>query len=445
MLYGWELLTDEEEELIKRGLRDGDIFGGPFHLTLFPTDRCNLDCFFCYTETLRQAALELDWDILRRCLEEGVAMGVKGVSFGGGGESMIYGALPALLELLENHRLKVDSVKTNGTAITRAVADSLMRLGMSRVTISLNETSPDAYAKMNRVPPRLFDKALEGIQNLVSAKTTTQCPCEISIQVFIWKENFQRMPQMAESLLKTGADFVYLNTIDMLPQDQRMNEAQREACKEPLRETIERWASRLQLNFSFEGLSDFAYIEQHRLAPQNVELPDMTGAPQRIEYCLIGWHGPTIAASGDVFPCCHFTTDPARTLGNLHQLSLREIWYGERARQYRNEMRHLFLTEAHRRLLPRKACFIHPLCLERAACAFNYYLAAPDVYWDLHRWAEGGPRNKAKVQAAIQAGIHKILKTGRRLTRTLTSSSQADPNRKDRESVAPASKHVKRE
>ena len=51
-------------------------------------------------------------------------------------------------------------------------------------------------------------------------------------------------------------------------------------------------------------------------------------------------------------------------------------------------MRHLLLTDADMRLLPSRTRFIHPLCLERTACAFNYYLCDPMFYMQMSRWAK---------------------------------------------------------
>lgn len=415
MLYGWELLSANEEELIKRGVRDGQCYGGPFHLVLFPTDRCNLDCFFCYTEDLRKVAAQLDWKVLQKALTEGVQMGVKGVSFGGGGESLMYSQLMPLLDFVEKNSLTIDSIKTNGTAITRRVAESLIRSNLQRVCVSLNETTPETYAEMNRCSPRLFERAMAGIDEIVSARNRADSKCEISVQIFVWKENFRRTCEMIAGLLETGTDFVYVNTIDLLPPEKQLTAYEKEEFKEVIREALRQWAPRLQLNLHAEGLGQFGADEQHKLAPERIELPDLILGEKRIEYCYIGWYAPVITASGHIYPCCHFATDLSRTLGSLHEHSLREIWYGERAQKYRGEMRHLMLTEADPALYPRNACFIHKLCMNRTDCAFNYYLASPQTYKDLHSWADSGPRRTYKVRKQVEAATVKVLRSGKRL------------------------------
>jgi len=388
MLYGWELITEKEKKLISEGIRCGEALGGPWHMVLFPTDRCNIDCFFCYTETLRNLAKELDWELLRPALLEGVDMGVKSVSFGGGGEPLIYRSLGPLFDLIEEKKLKVDSIKTNGTALTESVARRLIGSGLSRITISLNDTRPEEYEKICRASPRLFEKAMGGIHNIVEAKRKAGSDCEISVQVFVWRENYKRLPRMIEDLLPTDADFIYVNSIDGLDPKLKMTGSQKEEFRKILVPVIEEHARRIQFNLAAEGLHRFAIEEQYKHYPRAIELPGICKTPHRVEFCYMGWYTAVIEAGGDLFPCCHFTTDPSKSLGNLHSSSLKEIWQGEPMRRFRGEMRHLLLTDADPGLLPRHPRFIFPLCMERTACAFNYYLCDPAFYMDLYNWAK---------------------------------------------------------
>ena len=418
MLFGWELLTEEEENIIAKGIKEGKVYAGPFHLVLFPTDRCNIDCFFCYTSKLREIGDELEWNVLKGALDEGVRMGVKGVSFGGGGESFIHKSFKHILDFIESHSLKVDSIKTNGTTMTLETARRLIKLGLKRITISLNETTPETYAKISRCSPHLFEKVMSGIDNIVKAKREVGSDCEISVQIFVWKDNYHRLKEMISGILKTETDFIYLSTIDQLPMELKFNTEEKEELKDLVRDIMKTYAEKLQCNFISEGLQQFVMEEQYKISPQSVCLPDSCKTPNRIEYCYIGWYSPVIAASGDVFSCCHFSNDKEKSFGNLHKESLAEIWYGKRAQRYRAEMVHLLLTEANRELLPRRMRFISPLCLERSLCAFNYYLGSPDFYFEIHNWAESGPRKRYKTIQRMKANSYNVLRRGKRLLKS---------------------------
>ena len=423
MLYGWELLNKEEEEIIAKGIMDGKVYGGPFHLVLFPSDRCNLNCFFCYATELRQVGDELDWEVLKRTLEEGVRMGVKGISFGGGGEPLIYKHFKGILDFIEEHSLNMDIVVTNGTAITPDVARRFIKYNLQTMVVSLNETTPERYAQMSQSSVYMYEKAMNGIRNIIRAKNETASNCEIRIQIFVWKENYKRLEEMISSLLETGTDAIYIATIDELPLDQRLNDQEKEELKELIRNVMKKWAHKIQTHFVYEGLDKFVMEEQYKFYPQAIDLPNLCKTQNRIEYCNIGWYSLIITGSGNTFPCCQFWTNKDKSFGNLNKESLGEIWYGEKARRFRTEMRHLLLTEANKELLPRKPCFISPLCLERSACAFNYYLSSPEFYFKIQEWAESGPRKNYIRLQQLKASSYKILRKGKRLVKNILKIS----------------------
>ena len=411
MLYGWELLSGDEKKLIADGIKKCAVLGGPYHLVLFPTDRCNLDCFFCYTETLRKQAKELEWDVLKAALQKGVDMGVKSVSLGGGGEPLIYKKLAPLLDFIEQRHVKVDSIKTNGTALIPEAAEQLIRCDLGRITISLNDTRAEEYARICKASPHLFDKAMAGLKNIVRAKNKAGSDCEISTQVFVWRDNYQRLPEMIDDLIPTGTDLIYVNTIDGLDEDLKMSKNQKEEFKKILAPIIEKHARIIQFNLSAEGLHQFAIERQYQIYPEAIHPPGICRTNHRVEFCYIGWIAAVIEANGDVYPCCHFTTDLGKSLGNLHDQSLEEIWYGERSRKFRGEMRHLLLTHADPGLLPRRPRFIYHRCLNRTSCAFNFFLCDPDFYMDMYNWSlQAGPayRTSYKLKTLPLRAARKI-------------------------------------
>lgn len=413
MLYGWEDLTADDEERILRGVKDGRPYGGPFHVVLYPTNRCNFRCFFC---SFTNDGDELEWDILRPVLEDNVAHGLRAVTLSGGGEPLIYRGIDNLWNFMREHSIRLYDITTNGSELTPDVTRTLVDLGLRWLTISLNETTSETHTKMCGSSPEMFERVIAGIRNGIQARDATNSNCEVRAQVMLWKKNFTRLGEMMATAFEAGADYVYVNTIDSLKASLRLTDSEREECKGPIEEAIRRWGARLQFRVFQEGLQEYVQGLQVHLAPEAIRLPDICDTPDRIEYCNVGWYSLTLVANGDVYPCCNFTCSPQKTVGNIHNEPLQAIWKGERMQAFRSEMRHLLLTAADKESLPQQPCFIDPICVERAACPINFYLSSPDFYGRVHDWAENGPRAAYQKRQRVKARMRSVLGWGRKRT-----------------------------
>jgi cyclic pyranopterin phosphate synthase len=143
-----------------------DSFQRPInYLRISVTDRCNLRCVYCMPlggvkalshedilryeeiETIARAAAELGIDKIRLT----------------GGEPMVRGGLPDLVEMLAAiEGIDEISMTTNGTMLARG-ADLLKRVGLNRVNISLDSLRPDRFKTITRSDAELAD-VLKGIE-----------------------------------------------------------------------------------------------------------------------------------------------------------------------------------------------------------------------------------------------------------------------------------------
>jgi cyclic pyranopterin phosphate synthase len=143
-----------------------DSFQRPInYLRISVTDRCNLRCVYCMPLG-GVRALSHD-DILRYEEIETIArvaaeMGIDKIRLTGG-EPMVRGGLPDLVEMLAAIKgIDEISLTTNGTMLARG-ADLLKKVGLNRVNISLDSLKPDRFKTITRSDAELKD-VLEGIE-----------------------------------------------------------------------------------------------------------------------------------------------------------------------------------------------------------------------------------------------------------------------------------------
>ncbi len=80
---GWHHLTRNDKLAILAGLENGSARGGPYHVELHSTNRCNINCFFCATQKIRQAD-EIPLSRLDRLIREMKQLGTRSVGHGKG-------------------------------------------------------------------------------------------------------------------------------------------------------------------------------------------------------------------------------------------------------------------------------------------------------------------------------------------------------------------------
>jgi len=168
----------------------------PSHLLQFSVDKkpvvvwnvtkqCNLRCLHCYAlATAGPAPDELSPDEALALLQDLKDFGVPVVLFSGGEPLM----RPDLLELVEwtvQHGLRA-VISTNGTLITRDLAERLQRLGLSYVGISLDGVEP-THDKF-RGQPGAFAAALTGVRNCQAAGL------KVGLRFTISRLNFREVP-----------------------------------------------------------------------------------------------------------------------------------------------------------------------------------------------------------------------------------------------------------
>lgn len=138
----------------------------PFRAQLFPTDLCSHRCTFCVSAGYRARA-ELPLEMLQLAVRDLQLAGVRNLEFCGGGEPLQH---PGITELLyDAHQLGLTLfLTTNASRITPLLIDAIAAT-CTRVKVSLDACDADAYARIHRVRPAIYERVIEAVRCLADA------------------------------------------------------------------------------------------------------------------------------------------------------------------------------------------------------------------------------------------------------------------------------------
>ena len=153
------------------------------------TRRCNLRCVHCYASAndLQQTG-EIDTQGGEAIINDLADFGVPVILFSGG-EPLMRPDIYHLADYAKGKGLRV-ALSTNGTLVTKEVAERLKGIGFSEVGISLDGIG----AKNDRFRGKVgaYDSALEGIRNSIASGL------RVSLRLTITRMNYKEIPAILE-------------------------------------------------------------------------------------------------------------------------------------------------------------------------------------------------------------------------------------------------------
>jgi len=163
--------------------------GAPLLVVWNFTNQCNLRCKHCYQDaSVSPLNNELTTEEALKLVEEFAEADVTSISFSGG-EPLCRRDLYEVAGRAKELGMYV-SVATNGTLITREVAQKLAKV-IHYAEISLDGASPEVHEGF-RMIPGTWEKTVQGIKNCVDAGIYT------AIATTATKMNLKEIPQLVE-------------------------------------------------------------------------------------------------------------------------------------------------------------------------------------------------------------------------------------------------------
>lgn len=282
-----------------QAIRDGTV-AGPVHVQLILSDLCNQNCGFCaFRDGSREDFAEGDnhnpnrqiqFEKVIEILDDCVEMGVKAIELTGGGEPTIHRQFPQVIKAI-NDRCLQWGIVTNGVRHQDLSTATWIR-------VSLDAGTEDTYAKVRRVQPIHFEKALETIKRW-----------KPGVSFVVTKENWHEIFDAAQVVKWLGAKSFRVRAHLDVGEKQSLFDGFLPKARELEQQAL--------------GLSDKNF-EVH--AQLDADIRAMDQGHQDYSRCGYQHFTTWIGADLNLYRCCLYAYTPRGLIGSIKERRFKDVW-----------------------------------------------------------------------------------------------------------------------
>jgi MoaA/NifB/PqqE/SkfB family radical SAM enzyme len=328
--YGTEKILRHPEKLW--ALKEGRVTA-PIAVRVKPENACPHSCFWCSYSAqaigsedndknmlaeLYEKRARIPVDKMLEILDDFREMGVKGVTFSGGGEPLIYPWIEQTLKRAIDNGLDI-SVITNGQRLSGKIAEYLSR--SKWVRISLDACTAETAEATRKIAPARFNEIVENMRHFAEIKVEN---CEFGINFVISHKNYHEVYDAAKFFQELGLDHIKFTPRwidhDQVDSSTGLGWIDYHA---PFKESVINQINRAKRDFSI-NIYD-TYENDFNLTGKNfrpyVKCPTIEITP-------------VIAADQMVYTCHDKAYTDLGKIGSIKDKSFKELWYSEATKEF---------------------------------------------------------------------------------------------------------------
>lgn len=289
----------------------------PVHIRIKPSNRCNHNCWYC---AYRVKNLQLGEDInyqdsipenkMFEIVDDLIEMGVKAVTFSGGGEPLLYKPLPEVVKRLAEGGIRVATL-TNGAKLTGRVAESFANHG-TWVRVSTDAWDDASFAKSRGICEGEFSKLLKNMSEFTSRGSR----CVLGVSFVVDEVNCTHLYEACAIFKSIGVNHVKFSGV-VVSNSGSENNNYHSRIKATVADQIER-AQHL-VDDSFTVINHYHDLDDR--------------FHKTYSFCPYLMFLSVIGADCRVYTCQDKAFTESGTLGSIKDRTFKEFWFSEENRQ----------------------------------------------------------------------------------------------------------------
>ncbi len=240
---------------------DGDQILPPIHIRIKPTNVCAHNCSYC---SYRLDGVQLGQDMKERdtipkekmleIIDDLQEMGVKAVTFSGGGDPFYYPYLLETVKKLSSTNIRFSSL-TNGARLEGELA-RFFSTRASWIRISIDGWDSKSYAAYRGVNEKEFDRVIGNIR----AFSDLSGPCHLGAVVIVDRANAEHVYELSSMLKDTGIQSLKISPCVTNNDGEKSNEYHKSIFK-LVKSQIEKISSEL-VDEDFDLFDSYHMLEE---------------------------------------------------------------------------------------------------------------------------------------------------------------------------------------
>lgn len=290
----------------------------PLYVRIKPLNACNHHCFWCvyhsdltFMHGKMNAKDMLPENKFHETLESIKDIGVKCVTYSGGGEPLIYPKIETFLQKTLNLGLDL-SIITHGQFLKDAKADILKQ--SSWVRVSMDYFDGKSMKESRGVKESYFDIVINNLSNFGKGKLST---CDLAINFIVTEKNYKNLENITKVLLDCG-----VNNIRFSPMWCDNFHEYHNLIKKEVYDYIDK-AKILQTE-NFKIYSSYHQVE------------DLNISKRKYKKCYFNQIVPVVGADQNIYVCHNQAYSEDSAIGSIKNRSFKDLWFSEDTKKFFN-------------------------------------------------------------------------------------------------------------